>query len=72
MKWEAVEDSALGGIPVRRASWPVTRSLGFTPGGGTERTVGVLRNGATESILTATNITPADWQADDWVLVAVS
>ncbi len=66
MKWEEVEALASMGEPVRRSSWPATRSVVFSAGSGTTRAVGVMRDGSTSAVLTNLTFTAAEFAADDW------
>lgn len=66
MTWPQVEQAAQAGMPVRRASWPATRTLLFSRGAGTTLAVAVLRNGATENVLRSTDFTVMEYAADDW------
>jgi len=65
MTWWEVEPMAKLGVPVRRSSWPATRSLVFKAGAGTTRAVAVLQNGSVESVY---SFRAAEFQADDWQL----
>lgn len=56
---------------MRRRSWLadgglVGKRIVFSAGAGTERAVGIVRNGTSEGVVTTTAFVAADFQADDW------
>ena len=71
MTWWDAEIIARGGVPVRRRAWlAATATAGqrvvYVAGAGTTRAVAVMRNGATETVVTTATWGVADFNADDW------
>ena len=66
MTWWQVEELARFGVAVRRTAWPTNKSVTYSAGRGTTRAVAVLREGPTETIITADQFGAAEYQADDW------
>ena len=67
MTWWEIEPLAKGGVAVRRAVWAATKMVIFKPGLGTTRAVAVMRVGSVEAVITSTDFTAAEFEADDWL-----
>lgn len=76
MNWSDVEIIARGGVPVRKRAWlAATATAGqrvvYVAGAGTTRSVAVMRNGATETVIRAWGTGAGEWgvaefDGDDW------
>lgn len=71
MTWWDAEIIAEGGVPVRRRAWlTATATAGqrvvYVAGAGTTRAVAVMRNGATETVVSASTWGTTEFAADDW------
>lgn len=68
MRWSEIEPQARAGLPVRRETWPSSKTLTFSAGGGTVRAVAMIVQGSTQRIVNAEDFGRAEFEAIDWRL----
>ena len=66
MTFSAAKALGKAGIPIRRSSWPVTKSIVYSRGPGSARAVAVLVVGGVVTVVKNTDFGPADFEAQDW------
>ena len=70
LTWRQARVYALAGVPVRRASWPTSKTLAFSAGPGSVRAVAAITNTAvapaTVLPVKAADFVLADFEATDW------